>query len=349
MKALVLPEPGVPFEIQDVPDPVARPGEAVARVISCGAGLTIQHMRAGRAAGKFPLIIGHEITGQIVATGDGVGDLAVGDAVTIYFYLNCGKCRWCTSGRESLCENFGGFVGRQVDGAYAEYIKLPSRNFVKYPDGIDWQGQPEAMGVVTDALATPYKVMRRARIAEGESVAVIGAGGGLGIHQLMMCRRAGGRTIAVDVAADKFDACRTAGADEVVDASDGTAVEQLMELTDGKGIDVAIDYVSSKSTLETGAAALGRGGRLVTLGGSGEHFSADASNMLNKELELIGSRYCTREEVIATLELVAAGEVTPLVTEIADFHDVAAVEALHDRVEQGLVTGRAALRMIPAA
>ena len=252
------------------PDPVAGPGEAVARVITCGAGLTIQHVKAGRRKVQFPRIIGHEITGEIVETGPGVRGLKAGDAVTTYFYLNCGHCRWCLTNLEPLCENSGGQVGLDCDGAYAEYVKLPAQNFIKLPAGLDHKKHPAEIGVVTDALATPYKVLRRARVQAGETVAVIGAGGGLGIHQVMMAKWARARVIAVDTKPDKFDACRKAGADEVVDASDGRVAEQLLELTEGQGVDVVVDYVSATATLEAGAKALGRRGRLVTLGGSGQ-------------------------------------------------------------------------------
>lgn len=341
MKALVLNGPGEEFSLETVPDPVPGPGEAVAKVIACGAGLTIQHVKAGRAKVDYPRIIGHEITGVIEAVGEGVTDIAVGDPVTAYFYLTCGHCKWCRIDRETLCENFGGYIGRACDGGYAELMKLPARNFVKLPDGLDWQAHPAEVGVITDAIATPVKVVRHAGIKAGETVAVFGAGGGLGIHMLMLAKWAHARVIAVDIAADKFDACRQAGADVCVNPRDGDAIEALKELSDG-GIDVAIDFVSSRETLEIGVQCLGRGGRMVTLGGSGDTFSAHAHTMLEKELVLMGSRYATRQEVIESLELCARGDVWPLVTETAD---MAGAEALHARVEQGLVTGRAAILM----
>ena len=102
MKAMVLTGPNLPFQLQQRPDPVAGPGEAVARVITCGAGLTIQHAKAGRRKVQFPRIIGHEITGEIVEVGGGVRGLKVGDAVTTYFYLNCGHCRWYLTQLEPL-------------------------------------------------------------------------------------------------------------------------------------------------------------------------------------------------------------------------------------------------------
>jgi len=340
MKAMVLKGPNRPFEMMELPDPVAGPGEAVARVMACGSGLTIQHIKAGRIPAEFPRVIGHEITGEIVAVGAGVRGLAVGDGVTAYYYLNCGHCRWCLASLEPLCAESGGNVGRNCDGGYAQYIKLPAHIFIKLPEGLDYRAHPAEIGVITDALATPYKVLRRARIKPGETVAVFGAGGGVGIHQVMMAKWARARVIAVDVAAEKLDACRRAGADEVVDASAGNVAEALLELTKGEGIDVAVDYVSSTSTLEAGARALGRRGRLVTLGGAGQAFRVSALDMLLKEQDLLGSRYVTRSEILETLQLVARGEVWPLVTEIRPLEEA---EALHERVERGQVTGRAAL------
>lgn len=344
MKAMVLNGPNLPFELQQRPDPVAGPGEAVARVITCGAGLTIQHAKAGRRKVQYPRIIGHEITGEIVEAGPGVRGLKVGDAVTAYFYLNCGHCRWCLTNLEPLCENSGGQVGLECDGAYAEYVKLPAQNFIRLPDGLDHRKHPAEIGVVTDALATPYKVLRRASIKPGETVAVIGAGGGLGIHQLMMAKWARARVIAVDTKPEKFDACRKAGADDVVDASEGRVAEQLLELTRGRGVDVVVDYVSATATLEAGAKALGRRGRLVTLGGGGvgKSFSVSAADLLNKEQDVLGSRYVTRGEVLASLDLVARGEVFPLVSVVRPLEEA---EAVHELVERGAVIGRAALRI----
>jgi D-arabinose 1-dehydrogenase-like Zn-dependent alcohol dehydrogenase len=269
MKAMILEAPNTPFILRDVPDPVAGPGEAVAKVYACGSGLTIQHYKAGRTPAVFPRIIGHEICAEIVEVGSGVSNLSVGDIVTSYFYMNCGTCKYCLSNHEPLCENLGGYVGRECDGGYAEYIKLPSRWFIKLPDGLDWQNQPAHLGVAMDALATPYKVLRRARIRPGESVAVFGAGGGLGIHQVMLAKWAKARVIGVDTKADKFDAIREAGAEEIVDASNENVVDALMDLTNGKGVDVCVDYVSAQVTLEAATSALGKHGRMVTLGGAG--------------------------------------------------------------------------------
>ena len=158
----------------------------------------------------------------------------------------------------------------------------------------------------------------------------------------MFAKWARARVIAIDVATSKFDACRKAGADEVIDPRAADVVEALLDLTDGEGVDVVVDYVSATSTLEAGARALGRHGRLVTLGGAGRPFQASAMDLLNKEQELMGSRYVTRSEILQTCEIVARGEVWPLVTEVRPLEEA---EAVHERVERGEITGRAALRI----
>ncbi|HXV10862.1 MAG TPA: zinc-binding dehydrogenase [Burkholderiales bacterium] len=337
---MILKAPRAPFELVDVPDPVAGPGEAVAKVLACGSGLTIQHIKAGRIAAKFPRIIGHEIAGEIVEVGKGAAGLRAGDPVTAYYYLSCGHCRWCLAGFEPLCENSGGNVGRDCDGGYAQYIKLPAHIFLRLPEGLDYRARPAEVGVMNDAIATPYKVLRRARVKAGETVAVFGAGGGVGIHQVMLARWARARVIAVDIARSKFEACRKAGADAVVDASTADVAEALLDLTRGNGVDVVIDYVSTTATLEAGAKALGRHGRLVTLGGAGQRFQASSLEMLLKEQDLLGSRYVSRAEVLEALDLCARGEVWPIVTEIRRLKEA---EAVHAMVERGEVVGRAAL------
>ena len=337
---MILKAPRTPFELTDVPDPVAGPGEAVARVLACGSGLTIQHLKAGRIAARFPRIIGHEITGEIVEVGKGAAGLRVGDPVTAYYYLCCGHCRWCLAGFEPLCDNSGGNVGRDCDGGYAQYIKLPAHVFLPLPEALDYRARPAEVGVINDAIATPYKVLRRARVKAGEAVAVFGAGGGVGIHQVMLAAWARARVIAVDIARSKFEACRKAGADAVVDASTADVAEALLDLTRGNGVDVVIDFVSTTATLEAGARALGRRGRLVTLGGAGQRFQASSLEMLRKEQELLGSRYVSRAEVLEALDLVARGEVWPMVTEIRPLKEA---ETVHAMVERGEVIGRAAL------
>jgi alcohol dehydrogenase, propanol-preferring len=344
MKAMVLHAPRTPFVLEERPDPQPGRGEAVARVLACGAGLTIEHVRAGRAlaGASFPRIIGHEICGEIVAVGPEVTDLAVGDPVTCYFYSSCGRCRWCRLNRETLCENQGPRIGYHVDGGYAELMKLPASNFLKLPPDLEYRSRPAEVAVIADALATPFKVVRRACIAPLESVAVMGAGGGLGLHMLKMARWARARVIAVERNAAKFEACREAGAEAVVDASQPGVAQAIIRASGGNGVDVVVDFVSSAATLQAGFAALGIGGRLVTLGGFGEDFTVSPRDLLMKEAAVLGSRYATKQEVLDTLALCARGEVWPLVTELYSLQEA---DRVHERLASGEIVGRAALVM----
>ena len=340
MKALILKGPNEPFIFEDVPDPIPQNGEAVAKILACGSGLTIQHVKAGRTKVNFPIIIGHEITAEIVDLRGDCGELKVGMPVTAYFYLTCGHCKWCKINRETLCDNFKGYIGRQINGGYAEYISLPAKNFIPIPLSINYKENPIETGIISDAIATPLKVIKKARIGITDKVGVIGAGGGLGIHMLRMLNLYNVKTIAIETKQIKEKSCRDSGASEFINPNSNSKKEVIEDFTNNSGLDVVIDFVSSKSSLETGTELLGSGGRLVTLGGSGEFFNIDSGNMLLKEIEIIGSRYCSKQEVIDSLNLVSRGLITPLVTEKVSPYQA---NDLHERIEKGNVIGRAGI------
>ena len=340
MKALILKGSNEPFTFEDVPDPIPQNGEAVAKVLACGSGLTIQHVKAGRTKVNFPIIIGHEITAEIVDLRGDCGELKVGMPVTAYFYLTCGYCKWCKINRETLCNNFKGYIGRQINGGYAEYISLPAKNFIPIPLSINYKENPIETGIISDAIATPLKVIKKARIGITDKVGVIGAGGGLGIHMLRMLNLYNVKTIAIETKQIKEKSCRDSGASEFINPNSNSKKEVIEDFTNNCGLDVVIDFVSSKSSLETGTELLGNGGRLVTLGGSGEFFNIDSGNILLKEIEIIGSRYCSKQEVIDSLNLVSRGLITPLVTEKVSPYQA---NDLHERIEKGNVIGRAGI------
>ena len=260
--------------------------------------------------------------------------------VTAYFYLTCGHCKWCKINRETLCDNFKGYIGRQINGGYAEYISLPAKNFIPIPLSIKYKENPIETGIISDAIATPLKVIKKARISITDKVGVIGAGGGLGIHMLRMLNLYNVKTIAIETKQIKEKSCRDSGASEFINPNSNSKKEVIEDFTNNSGLDVVIDFVSSKSSLETGTELLGNGGRLVTLGGSGEFFNIDSGNMLLKEIEIIGSRYCSKQEVIDSLNLVSRGLITPLVTEKVSPYQA---NDLHERIEKGNVIGRAGI------
>ncbi len=341
MKAMVLHAPDTPFVLEERPDPVAGDGEIVARVLACGSGLTIHHAVRGRTDATFPRVIGHEILGEVVEIGSGVAGFSLGDRVTTHAYLSCGYCRWCKADREPLCDNLAGFVGRHADGGYAEYVKLPARVFIQVPEALDHKNHPAEIAVICDAIVTPHKVLKRARITPLDTVAVIGAGGGLGIHMVMLAKWAHARVIAVDISADKLATCRQVGAEATVDASREDVAAALKEATGG-GVDVVVDFVSSKATLEAGVQALGKGGRLVTLGGNAMPFEVSAAQLLVNEIDVLGSKAFTAGEIGEALAFCARGEVWPLVTET---YSLAEANTVHDRLEAEAITGRAAIVM----
>lgn len=342
MKAMVLRAPDTPFVRKELPDPVAGDGEIVARVLACGSGLTIHHTVRGRTNATFPRVIGHEILGEVVEIGGGVAGFAVGDRVTNHAYMTCGHCRWCRENREPLCDNLAGFVGRHADGGYAEYVKLPARTFVRVPDALDHKTHPAEIAVICDAIVTPYKVLGRARITPLDTVAVIGAGGGVGIHMVMLAKWAHARVVAVDISAAKLAKCREIGADAAIDASKEDVTAALRDFGGG-GVDVVVDFVSSKATLEAGVAALGKGGRLVTLGGNATApFAVSAANLLTNEIDVLGSKSFTAGQIGEALELCARREVWPLVTETFGLEQA---NEVHARLEAEAITGRAAIVM----
>ena len=340
MKALVLNGPGTPLSIGTVNDPSPEKGYAVAKVLACGSGLTIQHVKAGRIIVDYPRIIGHEIIAEIVEINGVSNEYKVGDPVTAFFYLTCGQCKWCNIDRETLCNNFKGYIGREIDGGYAEYIKLPIENFIKIPESINYKYNLLETAVVCDAVATPLKVIKKARISSFDKVGVIGAGGGLGIHMLKMLKLNNISTVGIDTKTEKFDVCNENGAEFSISPMENDLNNKIADYTQGNDLDVVIDFVSSKSSLELGTSILGKGGRLVTLGGSGEQFLANSADMLVKELELIGSRYCTKQELKESLNLYARGLVKPLVSHKTDFNGA---EELHNKIETGDITGRAGI------
>lgn len=342
MKAMVLHAADTPFVLEQRPDPVAGPGEIVARVLACGSGLTIHHVVRGRTDATFPRIIGHEILGEIVEVGQGVTGFAVGDHVTSHAYLSCGYCKWCKADREPLCDNLAGFIGRQADGGYAEYVRLPARVFVKVPDSLDIANHPAEIAVICDAIVTPWKVLKRARVSPLDTVAVIGAGGGLGIHMVMLAKWANARVVAVDIHEGKLKKCREIGADTTIDASREDVASALKDASGGGGVDVVVDFVSATATLEAGVAALGKGGRLVTLGGNAKPFEISASQLLVNEIDVLGSKAFTAGEIGEALALCARGEIWPLVTESYALEEA---NTVHERLEAEAITGRAAIVM----
>ena len=338
MRAMVVGKWGEAFKIEDRPDPQPAPGEAVMKVRAAGVGLTLVTMRTGIFGGTAPRIMGHELGGDIIAVGDGVENVKMGQRCAVYFYLNCGHCRWCRNGRETLCENHGGYVGVHRDGGYAEFVSLPSENFLPIPDNLDYEGA----AIAADAVNTPWHCMReRAQINPHDDVMLVGAGGGVGIHGVQVAKVFGARVIAVDISEEKLELASKWGADEVVNFR---AIEDLAaeakRLTDGKGVDAAIDFVGKPETFQACIDGLAVGGRAVVIGAQPGDVKVNPVNLVITEQIVTGSRHSTRAELIETMNIMARGLVTPVVGKRLHFTEV---EALFQDLQDEKLLGRGAL------
>jgi D-arabinose 1-dehydrogenase-like Zn-dependent alcohol dehydrogenase len=311
MRAMVLHEVGGDFQLEDRDVPRPKPDEVLIRVLAVGAGVTNELARNGVLGGSVPRIHGHELSGVVVALGSSEVGWSPGDLVTTSFYHLCGRCRWCASGRETLCDNFGGFIGIASDGAFADYVTLPGANLIPIPDGVDLLGA----GIVGDAIATPYHVAaERLRMRAGDAVAVIGGGGGLGVHMLQIIRAFGGVPIAVERDPEKAaELERRRYAENVVIPADGVWAEDVTAAAGGRLAGV-VDTVGNTGTLAEGFRALGKAGTLVVLGHvPGAEISLDPERVLLEELVVAGTRYATRAEIAKTMELVQRGRVVPVI------------------------------------
>ena len=345
MRAMVLHELGGPVTLETVDRPTIGPSEALVRVRAVGVGLTVIIMKnTPGLVTRYPRILGHEVAGEVVETGNEVSNVAKGDRVVCHFYLTCRFCRFCRSGRETLCENFSGYVGMACDGGYAEYMKVPALNLCPFPDAIPFV---EA-AIISDAVATPLHACRQeARIGPGDSVLVIGAGGGVGIHAVQMAKLCGARVLAADLAGEKLEMVKALGANEIIDCQAVGLLKHTRQLTDGKGVDAVLDFVASTETLETGLQSLATGGRLVILGYRPPEvfkekpiFRVDPLEVLSKGLEIHGSRYVSMAELIQAVDIVKQGKIKPIVSQKFPLEEA---EKAHQLLLENKITGRAAL------
>ena len=325
------------WETFDVPDP--GPGEVRVRVEACGIGLTVLNCIRGDLANetaRLPRVPGHEIVGRVEAVGPDVTSPSVGQRVMAYFYLVCGTCDACRSGDDSLCRNLAGWVGVHRDGGYAPFTVLPARNLVALPADI-----PAAQATaIPDAIATPLHVCRtRARIQPGDRVAVIGAGGGVGIHMVEMATLFGGRVAGLEAGEDKFDAIRRMGGAPVVSRS-FDAVDLKPAFGDASPT-VVIDLLGTRASLAWGMNVLALGGRLVVLTTfRGVDVVMSPRDLVLRELTILGSRYASKAELAESADLVAAGKIHPVVSQVVPPKDI---ENVHRALQDGTLIGRGAV------
>lgn len=319
-----------------IPDP--GPAEVQVRVEACGVGSTVLNNLRGENwddPSMLPRVPGHEIVGRVVAAGAGVEAPAVGDRVMAYFYLSCFACPACRAGREDRCARSGGRIGIHRDGGYARLVNLPAGNAVPLERELD----AAAATVIPDAVATPVHVCRsRLGLREGERVAVIGAGGGVGAHMVQVARACGAVVTGLDRSDAKLALVEELGA-VAVDSTRFDAVD--LGHWDGLA-DAVVDLVGTAASLAWGLGHLGQGGRLCVLTTFRDVAVPVAPRTLvARELAVLGSHYASRSELAEAARLVAEGTVRPVLDRTVAPDEV---ERLHQALRAGTLLGRGAIR-----
>lgn len=267
MKAVVFHGPGQKAW-ENVPDPkVIDPTDAIVQVDTvtiCGTDLHI--LKGDVPAVTDGRILGHEAVGTVTEVGDAVTTVKPGDRVLVSCITACGRCRYCREAAYGQCIGGGGWIlGHLIDGTQAEYVRVPFADTSTYPvpDGVS----DEAVLMLADILPTGYEVgIRNGQVAPGDTVAIVGAGP-IGLAAMLGARLySPARIIAIDLADQRLDAATKFGADVVINNSSTDPVEQVMDLTDGLGADVAVEAVGVPDTFELCTRLIRPGGRVANVG-----------------------------------------------------------------------------------
>ena len=222
-----------------------------------------------------------------------------------------------------------------VDGGYAPFAVLPARNAIPLPDGV---ASADATAI-PDAIATPLHVVGRAAIGPADRVAVIGAGGGVGIHMVQVAKLLGAEVVGLEPNADKRAYLERELGVTAVESRDFGSVR--LPAGFGRGADVVVDLVGTRDSLEWAIAAVREDGRVVALTTfEGVTVPVAPRDLVFKQVSLLGSRYASRHELALAAELVASGRVRPVVSERVGIDEV---DALHERLAAGELLGRGAL------
>jgi propanol-preferring alcohol dehydrogenase len=274
---------------------------------------------------------GHEVAGVIESVGEGVSNARVGERVCLHYLVTCGACSYCLRDLGQFCPEVA-MIGKDRHGGYAEYIVVPGDNAISLPDTIPF----EHAAVMMCSFATTLHALRKARFAEGESIAVFGAGG-LGTAAILLAAALGAsRIIAIDNNPGKVRAADALGATGV-DASAGDVVAAVHALTDGQGVDVALELVGLPVTSGQAIRGLGVGGRAAIVGLSSEQTKVDMyRDVIGKEREIIGVSDHLPSEIHELIDLVRRGvlDITPVVSGTVPL-DEAAINAVFEDLDGG--------------
>src|SRR5579875_1995964 len=307
MQAMVLRSPGQ-MGREEMARPVARAGEALVRVTHTGVCGTDLKIYNGAIRVECPLVMGHEVAGEVVESG--ASGLARGDRVIVDPVLFCGRCFHCRKAQTNLCSN-GKLIGRDSDGGFAEYVVAPATHAFRLPDAIDLRTAP-----LVQVAATCLHGQRRTPLFAGESVVVLGLGVSGQLHVQIARARGAGLVIGVSRGPFKREMARALGADLAIESGEG-AVAKVLEATGGRGADVVIESTGVMPTVAEAIRMARFGGQLLLFGIiSAREGALPFYDLYFKELTVRNGRAAKAEDFPEMLGLVERGAVRlePLVT-----------------------------------
>ena len=313
MKAVVFEEFGGSdvLQVQELPDPEPGPGEVAVDILASALNHLDVDVREGvsRFPVEPPFVLGVEVVGRITALGEGVTGWEVGERVMPYLMATCGECVYCRTGRESLCPS-AGFISFSTSGGYAEKLACSVRHLIRIPDSLS----DEAAAATQIAFGTAWHMLfTRGRLAPAERVMINSVGSGIGSAAVQLAHLAGAFVIGNASSDQKLARASELGMDVGINHASQDVVEEVMRVTDGRGVDLVFEHVGGE-LFQKGLDSLGKDGRLVICGGhSGEVVPFDIIPFFRMQRQIIGSFTYNRLEVQACLELASQGKITPLV------------------------------------
>jgi alcohol dehydrogenase len=310
MKALVYRGPGSKA-IEDRPKPtIQQPGDAIVKIsltTICGTDL---HILKGHVATCAPgRILGHEGVGVVDSVGEGVTSFRKGDRVLISCVSSCGKCESCRRGMYSHCATGGWILGNEVDGTQAEYVRTPHADTSLYPipEGAD----EEALVMLSDILPTGFECgVLNGKIAPGATVAIVGSGP-IGLATLLTAQfYSPAQIIMIDLDDKRLEVARRFGATATINSSDGKAAAAVKALTNGRGVDTAIEAVGIPATFSLCQELVAAGGVIANIGVHGEKVDLHLERLWSHNIS-ITTRLVDTVSTPMLLKTVQSGKIDP--------------------------------------
>ena len=311
MKAAVLESRGREgLKVREFPRAVPQPGEALLRVHAVGLNRVDLYMRDSGVGitHALPIVQGVEAAG-VVAEAPAGCDLEVGQKAILFSNAFCGQCRYCRAGDQTLCTR-PAIMGEHRHGTLAEYIAMPAKCFLALPDDADLV----AAGALMVAHLTAWRMLFGKRtLLPGETLLIVGIGGGVAVAALQLALLAGARVVVTSSSDAKIARAVAMGATAGVNYRTEKVAERVLALTGGEGVDMVIDSSGDKSWGDS-LRSLRRGGRLVTCGATtGSNPGADLQRIFIRQLEIYGSTGGSLEEFRQVIALFARGAITPVI------------------------------------